>query len=204
MYVFVFMWTPALTKLTPGLQLSDSDHRRYLADSSSESGATLPFGLIFSTFMVCCMAGSSTFSLAMEKRVTLETFALVILAAASSAMALIAFSSNSTLTFVAMNIFEMTVGMYFPTMGTLKSAIVPETSRAAIYNLYRIPLNFIVLTSLLTKLSVTTSFIACALMLGAATFLQFQLKTLRGKLALARSKAVMDIQTQEMAELGLS
>lgn len=58
MYVFVFMWTPALQKLTPGLQLSDSGHRRSLAESSSESPASLPFGLIFSTFMVCCMAVS--------------------------------------------------------------------------------------------------------------------------------------------------
>ena len=193
MYVFVFMWTPALTKLTPGLQLGGSSHVRNL--ESTESAATLPFGLIFSTFMVCCMAGSSTFSLAMEKRVKLETLAVFIFAAATSAMALIAFSSNDTLTFVAMNIFEMTVGMYFPTMGTLKSGIVPESSRAAIYNLYRIPLNFIVLTSLLTKLSVTTSFLACALMLGAATCLQFHLKTIRTNLALARSN------TPEVVEL---
>lgn len=196
MYVFVFMWTPALTKLTPGLQLSgSSSHVRHLAETSTESAASLPFGLIFSTFMVCCMAGSSTFSLAMERRVKLETLAVFIFAAATSAMALIAFSSNDTLTFVAMNIFEMTVGMYFPTMGTLKSGIVPESSRAAIYNLYRIPLNFIVLTSLLTKLSVTTSFLACALMLGAATCLQFHLKTIRTNLALTRSN------TPEVVEL---
>jgi len=186
MYVFVFMWTPALTKLTPGLESSAGN--RLLAGSSSDATSTssLPFGLIFSTFMVCCMAGSSTFSLAMEKSIPLENLAVLIFAVASSTMAVVAISSSDTVTFVAMNIFEMTVGMYFPTMGTLKSSIVPESSRAAIYNLYRIPLNFIVLTSLLTNLSVTSSFVACSLMLGTATVLQYQLRRLRVASAMAK------------------
>lgn len=61
MYVFVFMWTPALQKLTPGMQTSGGGHRRFLAETSSESTASLPFGLIFSTFMVCCMAVRHSF-----------------------------------------------------------------------------------------------------------------------------------------------
>jgi len=61
MYVFVFMWTPALQKLTPGMQTSGGAHRRSLAETSSESPASLPFGLIFSTFMVCCMAVRHSF-----------------------------------------------------------------------------------------------------------------------------------------------
>ena len=41
-------------------------------------------------------------------------------------------------------VFEICVGLYFPMMGTLKGQIVPEESRAGIYNLYRLPLNVIV------------------------------------------------------------
>jgi multisubunit Na+/H+ antiporter MnhC subunit len=171
MYIFVFMWTPALT--------------------SKADTVELPFGLIFSTFMVCCMAGSSMFSIQIEK-VKTEQLAVAVFAVASSAMALIALSNSITLKFIAMNIFEMTVGMYFPIMGTMKGNIVPESKRAAIYNLYRIPLNFIVLFSLLTDLTPTQSFSLNALMLATATGLQFWLmkrRNMHGKSGLADPNA---------------
>jgi hypothetical protein len=76
---------------------------------------------------------------------------------------------NETVSFLGMNLFELTVGMYFPIMGTMKGGIVPEDKRAAIYNLYRIPLNFIVLFSLLTDLTPRFSFTLNAIMLGTAT-----------------------------------
>ena len=155
MYIFVFMWTPALT---------GGDH-----------DVKLPFGLIFSTFMVCCMAGSSTFSLFMERNIKVETLAIGIFGLASSSMLIVAMSPSPTLAFVAMNLFEVAVGLYWPTMGTMKGAIVPESKRAAIYNLFRIPLNFIVLFSLLTDLTPTTSFTLCGFMLACATGLQYLL-----------------------------
>merc|ERR1711935_804064 len=68
--------------------------------------------------------------------------------------------------------FEVCVGMYFPIMGTMKGGIVPESKRAAIYNLYRIPLNFIVLSSLLNDLPASISFKLNAVMLATATGLQ--------------------------------
>jgi hypothetical protein len=78
-----------------------------------------------------------------------------------------------------MNLFEVCVGMYFPSMGTMKGMIVPEDKRAAIYNLFRIPLNFIVLFSLLTDLSPKTSFTLCGTMMVIATFLQIKLRSRR-------------------------
>ena len=54
----------------------------------------------------------------------------------------------------------------------MKGGIVPEGKRAAVYNLYRIPLNFIVLFSLLTDLTPRTSFTLNAIMLGVATMAQ--------------------------------
>lgn len=150
MYIFVFMWTPALT------------------EGSDEA---LPFGLIFSTFMVSCMAGSSLFSIQIEK-MRGERLAVIVFATASAAMAGIALSYSNTVKFLLMNVFEVTVGMYWPIYGTLKGVIVPESKRAAIYNLYRIPLNFIVLFSLLTDLTPTTSFLLNATMLGTAAVLQ--------------------------------
>ena len=152
MYIFVFCWTPLL--------------KSFAGDTE------LPFGLIFSTFMVSCMAGSSLFSILVEKY-PIERLAVVLFAFASVGMAIVGFGFNESISFVGMLFFEMCVGMYFPIMGTMKGGIVPESKRAAIYNLYRIPLNFIVLFSLLNDLTASFSFKLNATMLAIATGLQF-------------------------------
>jgi MFS transporter, MFS domain-containing protein family, molybdate-anion transporter len=153
MYIFVFMWTPLL--------------KSFLTDGEAD----LPLGLIFATFMVCCMTGSSIFSILVEK-FPVEKLGVVIFAVAALAMAIVAMEINETVSFLGMNLFEITVGMYFPIMGTMKGGIFPEDKRAAIYNLFRIPLNFIVLFSLLTDLTPRFSFTLNALMLGVATLAQ--------------------------------
>ena len=153
MYIFVFMWTPAMKALTEG---------------------DLPFGLIFATFMVCCMAGSSVFSVVIGN-IKVEQLGVYVFMIATASFALMAFSTSEIGTFMAFLLFEMAVGTYFPTMGTMKSVIVPESKRAAIYNLYRIPLNCIVLFSLLTDLTPKQSFILCTCMLATATYLQTKL-----------------------------
>ena len=160
MYIFVFMWTPALKNLTP--------------KEEGEDSVSLPFGLIFSTFMVCCMAGSSLFSILVE-RIKVEVLGIAVMLVSSMAMMAIVFSTSDVVSFVCMNLFEMCVGMYWPIMGTMKGGIVPEDQRAAIYNLFRIPLNFIVLTSLLTDLTPTQSFLANTTMLAVGTVCQTML-----------------------------
>lgn len=151
MYIFVFCWTPLLKAYDP-----DAD---------------LPFGLIFSTFMVSCMTGSSLFSILVEKY-PVEQLGVFIFALGAFSMALVGSGISEVVSFLGMNFFEVTVGMYFPIMGTMKGSIVPENKRAAIYNLYRIPLNFIVLFSLLSHLSAKFSFNLNAFMLAVATALQ--------------------------------
>jgi MFS family permease len=153
MYIFVFMWTPAMKEKTDG---------------------DIPFGVIFATFMVCCMAGSSLFSIFIGT-IKNEKLGVYVLAVATGTFLLMALAPNDTLSMVAFLMFETTVGCYFPMMGTMKSIIVPENKRAAIYNLFRIPLNFIVLFSLLTDLTPKQSFYLCVAMLSTATFLQSKL-----------------------------
>jgi hypothetical protein len=167
MYIFVFMWTPSLT-------------------AAAQADDALPFGLIFSTFMVCAMAGSSLFSLQIEIY-KVERLAVWVLGVAAISMALVAATSNMTLKFIAMNLFELTIGMYFPIIGTMKSMIVPDSNRVAIYNLYRIPLNFIVLFSLLTDLTPTQSFSLNFVMLSTATVLQFVLMKRREMIGVSSS-----------------
>ena len=161
MYVFVFMWTPMLTALT---------------EKDSPSGeVNLPFGLIFASFMVNCMIGSSLFSIVIEK-MRVEKLGIYVLFVGSLSMLAIFVASTDTSSFIAMNVFEICVGMYFPIMGTMKSSIVPESQRAAIYNIYRVPLNFIVLASLLTNLPPNVAFLVNTIMLATASFLQMKLK----------------------------
>ena len=146
--------------------------------------------------MVCCMAGSSVFSINADQYKG-EQLAVATFGVGAFAMAMIAMTSNMTLKFLAMNLFEMTVGMYWPIMGTLKGAIVPESMRAAIYNLYRIPLNFIVLFSLLTDLTPTQSFVLNALMLSTATGLQVLLMKRREKHGLTAESNESEKETKE-------
>jgi MFS family permease len=153
MFIFVFMWTPAMKALSSG---------------------ELPFGLIFATFMVCCMAGSSIFSIVIPS-IKVEKLGIYILSSATVSFILMATAPTDTTIMIAFLMFETCVGTYFPMMGTMKSVIVPESKRAAIYNLYRIPLNMIVLFSLLTDFTPKQSFILCIGMLITATFLMTRL-----------------------------
>lgn len=97
MYTFVFMWTPAL--------------------ATSETKDTLPYGTIFAVFMVCSMAGSSIFSLLLSK-LSVEQLPHYIFAPAAAGMFATAFFLESkALVYVAFLVFEVTVGMFYPTFG---------------------------------------------------------------------------------------
>merc|ERR1719453_2477170 len=61
--------------------------------------------------------------------------------------------------------FEFCVGVYFPTICTLKSEVVPESHRATIYNLFRAPMNLIVLGVLLVNLDLSVTFQVVSTML---------------------------------------
>lgn len=146
MYAFVFNWTPALdSKIIPP-----------------------PHGLIFAAFMMACMCGASAttiVSTALRPAVRLAlTFVLGILAfttAASSAGS----EALLMLRFACFLVFEFCVGVYMPAVGMVKSEVVPEQVRTTVYNMYRVPLNAVVVGLLLTDISMVTCFRLCALLL---------------------------------------
>ncbi len=143
MYTFVFMWTPALA--TP------------------ENKDTLPYGLIFAVFMLCCSAGSSLFRLSSAWMPT-ERVPVFILAMSTTCMLTTAlFIENKAVVYASFLVFEVTVGMFYPAFGTLRSIYVPEATRAAVMNFFRIPLNaFVVLVLVKIKfLPITTVFYIC-------------------------------------------
>ena len=67
-------------------------------------------------------------------------------------------------------LFEVCVGAYWPASGVVRASVIPESMRATVMSLYRIPLNAIVLLALFKVDTMTESviFIACCLLLCVA------------------------------------
>jgi hypothetical protein len=65
---------------------------------------------------------------------------------------------------MAFNVFEFSCGLYFPSVGTIRGKLVPEETRATIMNVFRVPLNLIVVGSLLKvhSMAYTSVFGICA------------------------------------------
>jgi len=171
MYIFVFNWTPAL---------------------STKSAAPPPFGLIFAAFMVACMGGSSLFAI-LSRTMSAETLLKYVFLASSLALALPLLASTTLAVLVSFLAFEACVGMYWPCIGTVKSQVVPEESRATIYNVYRVPLNAIVLGVLLNHISTATALTCCSGMLLMAFVCQ---RSLVGRMS-AASKTIDNSMSDE-------
>mmetsp|Transcript_19926 Transcript_19926/g.46672 ORF Transcript_19926/g.46672 Transcript_19926/m.46672 type:complete len:210 (+) Transcript_19926:201-830(+) len=124
-YAFVFNWTPAL----------------------SSKAWPPPEGVILSLFMMACMCGASASTL-MAPTVKPVARLTVTAGVGACALALAAFgcghSGTVIVCFIAFCVFEFCVGVYYPSVGILKSKVVPEHVRGMVFNLYRIPLNAVV------------------------------------------------------------
>lgn len=119
MYLFVFLWVPALQIVS---------HRE----------EDLPFGIIFSAFMCCMSFGSLVYSNAsrsgprespVRRHASLASITCVI---AAGALVVSAVSERLRYRFWAFCLFEVTVGMYFPILGTLRGHLIPDESRASV------------------------------------------------------------------------
>merc|ERR1719323_763118 len=121
---------------------------------------------------MACTCGSSVVTLTSgvtksgHRLVVAFALGVAALAVASAAGASVA--PKLALTFAAFVVFEFCVGLYFPSVGSLKSELVPERVRATMYNIYRVPLNAIVVALLLTNLSFVKVFELCAVLQAVA------------------------------------
>mmetsp|Transcript_13911 Transcript_13911/g.20532 ORF Transcript_13911/g.20532 Transcript_13911/m.20532 type:complete len:530 (-) Transcript_13911:88-1677(-) len=118
-------------------------------------GAVTPFGTIFSCFMTCSLLGSLTFGKIIKKKNALtESTAFSMLMVSALSMGLGAYftaGATTSLTgiMIALFLYELTVGMYFPIIGTLRSKYVPDNNKSVILSLFGIPLNSLVLLAYL-------------------------------------------------------
>ena len=131
MYIFIFIWTPALEEAGP-----------------------IPHGIIFSCFMICCSLGAFIFSTLMRKYPVLIIMESVFLVSAVC-LAVPIFTTKPAVLMPTFCLYELMIGIFWPGIGTLRSEYLPEKHRTTIMNLYRIPLNFLVMAVLLYQGSMT-------------------------------------------------
>ncbi|KAK7496637.1 hypothetical protein BaRGS_00012044 [Batillaria attramentaria] len=165
MYVFVLEWTPALTPAKPTLteddEIGEDGHR-----------GEIPHGHIFAAFMVAIMIGSSLFKL-LSKYTSVESFMRVVLFVSALALtAPVMYSGNQLIVFIGFLVFETCVGIFWPSLSTMRGKYVPEETRATTMNIFRIPLNFIVVLILLQNLPMRIIFQCCIVFLLLAAITQ--------------------------------
>eukprot|EP00164_Ancoracysta_twista_P007361 GFYU01010431.1.p1 GENE.GFYU01010431.1~~GFYU01010431.1.p1 ORF type:complete len:452 (-),score=126.51 GFYU01010431.1:397-1752(-) len=128
MYIFVFMWTPLLQK---SLDLDNARSKEVL-------------GLVFASFMTAAMFGSSVYKALIKFGVANHHIAVVTIFLSTIGLFLPGISQEPYPAVIGCLIFEVCVGLYWPAVGVLRSEYVPEETRATMYNIFRIPLNIIV------------------------------------------------------------
>jgi len=126
MYIFIFSWTPLL-----------------VTKSSNP-----PLGIVFSTFMMACAGGASIFRIWVDRGAGAVSLLFAAIFVATIAMAIPTLGGigehHVKTNFFALTLFEFSIGMYFPAMSLVKSQIVQEECRATLYNIFRMPMNGIV------------------------------------------------------------
>lgn len=171
MYTFVFMWVPTLLSMDPP--------------------GGVPTGCVFSSLMIAITMGGLFFPvmhsvvskfLSSKKSKSSEVTAAVIYALASASMAVPAFclstASTSSMCFervlVSFVIVEFTVGLFNPVAGTLRSKYVPDALQGGILNIFRLPLNAVVVagTHATDILPPSTVFVGVSACFMAASLIQ--------------------------------
>ena len=128
LFVFVFIWTPAL----------DVFH-------------DIPLGIAFASFMVCFMVGNLVCDYLIAKVGYPMTRVLCIINGGASAVFFLAayFAQNKFATLyrlkilICLQLFEAMCGFYFPVMRILREEVLPEEHRLSIISWFRVPLTIL-------------------------------------------------------------
>lgn len=135
MYLFIFIWTPALETLKP------------------------PLGLIFSSFMLALMIGSKLYSISLginyldskkllQVSTFLASFSFFICSLAISDIFIDYLPYTIKICYFFFILYEISIGIYLPAMTYLKSQVIPEKIRVTISNVIKIPSNIFICVAL--------------------------------------------------------
>jgi MFS family permease len=140
MYIFVLQWCPAIKAAVQASPLW----------AGTAAASVVPFGKIFSCFMANCLLGETLFSaIRSSGKVKIEHSAAAMMVAAAASMTVATKAASSATPSLGLLVasffaFEATVGMYFPSIGTLRGKYIPDSHRSVIMNIFGLPLNVIV------------------------------------------------------------
>jgi len=132
MYSFVFMWVPTML--------------------GALKGSPLPNGLVFASLMTCISLGGLLFSPSMLLSLApAEYVGVGCFLVGAAALAVPVFFNEVTPILCAFLVFEMCVGCFQPCGGVLRSKVIPDNLQGSVMNMFRIPLNsLVVIGTLLT------------------------------------------------------
>jgi len=126
MYSFVFMWVPTLISVL---------------------GVFPPTGLVFASLMCCISLGGLLFSPSLLlRRFSPEGVGVIAFLIGAVALSIPVFRSDLLSVIVAFLVFETCVGIFFPCMGLLRSKVIPDSVQGTVMNIFRVPLNMLVVT----------------------------------------------------------
>ena len=196
MCIMVLQWCPTMRAAIQNYYHGDS-----------ESSTEVPYGTIFSCFMACCTVGSSIFGWLTTKMKTETSFVLLLIVSTIS-MILAAFAINTDntsrhnelwLLTLSYFVFEGCVGVYFPSIGTLRGKYLPDSHRSLIMTLYGVPLNILVVTVYLlqNRLGSMGSLIVAsfALAVGSLCMVMLNITVTREDQAIKKQKTVEMFKT---------
>merc|ERR1712176_62215 len=132
MYSFVFMWVPTMI--------------------GALKGAPLPSGLVFASLMTCISLGGCLFSPSMLLSVApAEYLGVGCFLVGAMALTVPVFFEGLIPILGAFLVFETCVGIFQPCGGVLRSKVIPDELTGSVTNMFRIPLNsLVVIGTLLT------------------------------------------------------
>ena len=155
MYTFVFNWVPSMYNVWKNP----------------------PLGNVFSSFMTCITLGGFIYNyLSSSINMTNGEIMLYVLLFASISLMLPAIDPDHFyFVYGGFLVFETCVGVSFACGGGLRSAVMPEELQATIMNIFRIPLNILVVIGTRLDSFATTRqvFLVCVSWLLVALLLQY-------------------------------
>mmetsp|Transcript_61311 Transcript_61311/g.169977 ORF Transcript_61311/g.169977 Transcript_61311/m.169977 type:complete len:447 (-) Transcript_61311:136-1476(-) len=152
MYSFVFMWVPTML--------------------GALKGSPLPNGLVFASMMTCISLGGLLFSPSMLLSVVPpEYLGVGCFLVGAVALVVPVFFNEVVPVLGAFLVFETCVGIFQPCGGVLRSKVIPDEMQGSVMNMFRIPLNTLVVVGTLLTDYYPARFvfgiITCWMLIGA-------------------------------------
>uniref|UniRef100_A0A0G4FHL3 Molybdate-anion transporter n=1 Tax=Chromera velia CCMP2878 TaxID=1169474 RepID=A0A0G4FHL3_9ALVE len=122
MYTFVFAWTPALPP-------------------------SVNHGMMFACFMTASMLGGFAYEELRRLEFLPVTVLHLLFGSSSIALLLPALSGSPSIRTFAFLIFEVACGCYFCAFSVVRAGAVPDTARATVLTLLRVPVNILVVAT---------------------------------------------------------